>query len=79
MYQWSPHMQRKKKLEAINTVEEFESIMSKVLLKPKYKELLRYLYIDDLTLMQAAEKLNIEYATVKTWHGEALAKVSVVL
>jgi len=74
-YQWSPHIERKHRLRAIKTLDEFELVVSQALLKPKYRILLRYLYRDDYSLSQAAEALGVEYPTVKAWHGEALAKL----
>ena len=79
IYQWSPHMERKNKLKKISSIDDFEALLSNMLIKPKHKDLLRYIYIEDMTLMQAAEKLNIEYSTVKVWHSEALARLQTAL
>lgn len=75
----SEHINTRRKLRAITEISTFNDLLSKILLPPKYKELLEMYYIKDMTFLEIGEVLGIEEITAKTWHRKALNKISKML
>lgn len=65
----------RKKLKKIETVRDFEELLSQMMLSEEEKKLLRMHYKDKRTLQYIADELGMSEANVKKMHHKILTKV----
>lgn len=65
----------RKKLKKIETVKEFEELLSLVMLSEEEKQMLRMHYKDKKTMQFIADKMGLSEISVKKMHKRALTKI----
>lgn len=75
----SPHVLTKKKLKAIDTVTDFESLLSISVLTDEEKTILRMFYLKGQNFGFIADTLGCSEATVYKKHAKALDRLCKLL
>lgn len=70
------HIESRQRLKSIALVEDFESLLSRVVLSEEDKQMLRLIYIEGNTYIITAEKLGLSEQAVKKRHKKALSKIA---
>lgn len=65
----------RKKLKQIETVKEFEELLSLVMLSEEEKQMLRMHYKDKKTMQCIADEMGLSEISVKKMHKRALTKI----
>lgn len=65
----------RKKLKQIETVREFEELLSLVMLSEEEKQMLRMHYKDKKTMQCIADEMGLSEISVKKMHKRALTKI----
>ncbi len=73
------HMEAKKKVNDISDIHEFEALLERVKLSEIDKQILRYIYIDQLTMVNVGEKLGFSEQCIKKKHKKALKRISAII
>ena len=66
----------RKELKNIETIQDFEEVLSIIMLSDEEKEILRLHYRDNKTLAYIADEIGMSEANVKKIHRKMLLKIS---
>ena len=66
----------RKGLKNIETIRDFEEVLSAIMLSEEEKEILRLHYCDNKTLAYIADTIGMSEANVKKIHRKMLLKIS---
>lgn len=73
------HLDTKRKINGMNDIHEFEALLSKVKLSEVEKQILRFVYVEQLTMIDIGDKLGFSEQCVKKKHKKALAKIATMI
>lgn len=75
----SAHIETKHKVKAIAEPKTFQDLLDRVILTDEEKELMRLIYIEQLTQDIVAYRLNTSKSTIKRKHKKVLDRLRKVL
>ncbi len=69
------HVLTRRKLRAITSKDEFNTLLDKCILSDNYKEMLRMYYLEGKDFLYIADHFYCSESTIKRWHKCALERL----